>query len=58
MHAVEFLEQGNLTSVNLREHLNLFLGNKGETLNGSPFSSKAGLHWALHLEGVQIKNLK
>ena len=26
-----FWEQGNLTRVNLREHRNLFLGNKGET---------------------------
>ena len=26
-----FREQGNLTRVNLREHLNLFLGNKGKT---------------------------
>ena len=30
-HATEFLEQGNLTRVNFRERLNLFLGNKGET---------------------------
>ena len=27
-HATEFLEQENLTRVNFREHLNLFLGNK------------------------------
>ena len=26
-----FWEQGNLTRVTFREHLNLFLGNKGET---------------------------
>ena len=26
--------------------------------HSSLFSSKAGLHWALHLKGVQIKNLK
>ena len=26
-----FWEQGNFTSVNFREHLNLFLGNRGET---------------------------
>ena len=26
-----FWEQGNLTRVNFREHLNLFLGNRGET---------------------------
>ena len=26
-----FWEQGNLTRVNFRQHLNLFLGNKGET---------------------------
>ena len=30
-HAVEFLGTGKLNKVNLREHLNLFLGNKGET---------------------------
>ena len=26
-----FWEQGNLMKVNFREHLNLFLGNKGKT---------------------------
>ena len=30
-HAVEFPGTGELTRVNLRERLNLFLGNKGET---------------------------
>ena len=30
-HAVEFPGTGGLTRVNLREHLNFFWGNKGET---------------------------
>ena len=34
-----FWEQGNLATVNFREHLNLFLGNKGET---PIFSRKQG----------------